>query len=148
MSLREIETLNLEPEAKRKLGEDIAKIENQLDELVTAATRKTRRPKPSVALNIIKQASNMSPELQASFIADQYRVANTPSSQQQWNPEQHRIAIRKLGVSLHELTGGNLNTMRLVCCRVSDRHADSSNARFARLSFIDHAWNEIGQWRA
>ena len=77
-SALEIDALKLDQEAKRKLGEDIDKIENALDELLTTTLReiKTRRPKLA-------------------------RAAAEAAL------EQHKIAIRKLGFLIHEATGNS-----------------------------------------
>ena len=114
-SALEIDALKLDPEAKRKLAEDLAAIEIALDELLTAALQemKTRRPKLA-------------------------RLAGHAAL------EQHKTAIRNLGLQIHQATN-SLNTMRLICMWVSDRHLESSNARG---NIIEALWDGVGYWRA
>ena len=133
-SQMEIDALNLDQEAKRTLKEEINKIENALDALIT------------VMLGMKTGRSKLEREAATAALA------------------KHRLAVNALGVLLHEISGGSLNTMRLVCSRVCGLHdvgsstdnsiravrrrASDKRAAYTRLSFIDHAWNEIGHWRA
>lgn len=124
---QELDTLKFDEEAKHNVWEDIAKIENQLDEFLTAAL-------------LLKRGRSKAERATAQAALTQYM-----------------IAAYELGVKIHDASG--INTMRFVCCRLSDRHPKSSNARvarvarFARMNFIDGAWNGVGNdaagyWRA
>jgi hypothetical protein len=140
-SALEIDQLKLDPEAKRQLLKEIMKIENALDELLTAIMKERKE----IHQKIVKPYW---PEVLPTFIPKDYALRTREqldTSRLLDAPIEAAcsIAINKLLYWLRDITPG-LNTMRLSGHRVCDRGHNSMNID-RRQTILGELWdrNEV-----